>query len=80
MRIYFEDSVDRTHTLIEGWGFLGRGITTRPKTQVVIIFLSNHSKDRNLAGCNFYNKVSHESSRLVYGGYHAYLAPLQKKH
>ena len=32
--LIFEDSGDWTHTLLEEWDFLGRGIITGPNTQV----------------------------------------------
>ncbi len=42
-QIYFGDPGDRTHALIEGCNFLGRGITTEPNAQVTSFsrFLSN---------------------------------------
>jgi hypothetical protein len=33
--VYFEDPGDRTYSLIKGWSFLGRGITTEKKSEQV---------------------------------------------
>ena len=40
----FEDPEDWTHTLIEEWSILGRGITTGPNTQVAKFDMSKQDQ------------------------------------